>query len=94
VISAVPAADDAGAGDLLLREQPDVLPRHRPGDLEQKLRQDIEELLAQAEKTDREGAADVRGEANLRDDQSRAGVAPVPPPKVDESLKVTVKAPA
>jgi hypothetical protein len=30
----------------------------RAGDLEQKLRQDIEELLAQAEKTDSEGAAD------------------------------------
>jgi transposase len=30
----------------------------RAGDLEQKLRQDIEELLAQAERTDREGAAD------------------------------------
>jgi hypothetical protein len=30
----------------------------RAGDLEQKLRQDIEELLGQAEKTDSEGAAD------------------------------------
>jgi hypothetical protein len=30
----------------------------RAGDLEQKLRQDIKELLAQAEKTDSEGAAD------------------------------------